>query len=54
MSSLQLVTVSIIAYRLQYNSANPSEIIGPGILVTAASTVVAVVFCKFMERLERI
>ena len=52
MSSLQLITVSIIAYRMQYNSANPSEIIGPGILVTALTTVVAVVFCKTLERLK--
>ena len=54
MSSLQLITVSIIAYRMQYNSVNPSEIIGPAILVTGASTVVAVIFCKIFERLERI
>ena len=52
MSSLQLITVSIIAYRMQYGSANPSEIIGPGILVTGASTIVAVVFCKIMEAVE--
>ena len=50
MSSLQLITVSIIAYRMQYGSANPSEIIGPGIIVTALSTVVAIVFCKALER----
>jgi len=53
MSSLQLVTVSIIAYRMQYGSANPSEIIGPGIIVTSFSTVVSVVFCKLLERFER-
>jgi len=53
MSSLQLITVSIIAYRMQYNSANPSEIIGPGILVTSISTVGAVLFCKVVERFER-
>ena len=50
MSSLQLITVSVIAYRMQYNSANPSEIIGPGILVTGLSTIVAVVFCKTLEK----
>ena len=54
MSSLQLVTVSIIAYRMQYGSANPSEIIGPGILVTGITTVVAVVFCKVLEKCEKI
>jgi len=52
MSSLQLVTVSIIAYRMQYGSANPSEIIGPGILVTAISTVFAIIFCKVLDAFE--
>jgi len=52
MSSLQLVTVSIIAYRLQYGSTNPSEIIGPGILVTSVSTVFAIVFCKILDKFE--
>ncbi|MCL2699380.1 MAG: nucleoside recognition protein [Defluviitaleaceae bacterium] len=46
MSSLQLVTVNIIAWRAQYNSANPSEIIGPGLAATAFSTIVAVIFAK--------
>jgi spore maturation protein A len=50
MSSLQLVTMSIIAYRMQYNSINPSEIIGPGILATIVSTIVGVMFCKFLEK----
>jgi len=53
MSSLQLVTVSIIVYRMEYNSANPSEIIGPGILVTGFSTIISIFFCKFMDKLER-
>jgi spore maturation protein A len=53
MSSLQLVTISVVAYRMQYNSANPSEIIGPGLLVTAVTTVVAVVYCKILDGLER-
>ena len=46
MSSLQLVTVNIIAWRAQYNSANPSEIIGPGLAATTFSTIVAVLFAK--------
>jgi spore maturation protein A len=50
MSSLQLVTMSIIAYRMQYNSVNPSEIIGPGILATIISTIVGIAFCKFLEK----
>ena len=52
MSSLQLITVTIIAYRMQYNSANPSEIIGPGILATLISTVAGILFCKLLDRLD--
>lgn len=47
-SSLQLIPVNIIAYRTQYGSVNPTEIVGPAIVATAVSTVVAVIFCKFM------
>ena len=50
MSSLQLVTISVVAYRTQYGSANPSEIIGPGLIITMATTVIAVAFCKVLER----
>ena len=53
MSSLQLVTISVVAYRAQYGSVNPSEIIGPGLLITVATTFVAVGFCKILERFER-
>ena len=52
-SSLQLIPVNIIAYRSQYGSVNPTAIVGPGIVATAVSTVVAVVFCKVMERNSR-
>ena len=50
MSSLQIVTVSVLAYRAQYNSASPSEIIGPGFLATLISTVAAIAYAKFMEK----
>jgi spore maturation protein A len=50
MSSLQIVSVNIIAYRSQYNSANPSEIIGPGLLATLVSTAAGIIFCKLLER----
>ena len=49
MSSLQLVSINIIAYRSQYNSQNPSEIIGPGIVTTLISTLTAIIFAKIME-----
>ncbi len=50
MSSLQLVTINIIAYRQQYGSANPGEIIGPGIVATLISTLIGVLAGKLLER----
>jgi spore maturation protein A len=49
-SSLQLIPVNIIAYRSQYGSANPAAVIAPAIVATFFSTVVAVVYCKIMNR----
>lgn len=49
-SSLQLIPMSMIAYRAQYGSADPAAIVGPAILATGINTLVAVVFCKVMER----
>lgn len=43
-SSLQLIPVNVIAYRSQYGSVNPTEILGMAIVATAFSTVVGVVF----------
>ncbi len=48
-SSLQLIPVNIIAYRSQYGSNNPTAIVGPAIIATTISTLVAVVFCKIMN-----
>jgi spore maturation protein A len=48
-SSLQLVPVNMIAYRSQYGSVNPAIIVGPGILATLVSTMVAVVLCRIMN-----
>ena len=50
MSSLQLVTINIIAYRQQYGSANPGEIIGAGIVATLISTLIGVLAGKLLER----
>ena len=52
-SSLQLIPVNVIAYRSQYGSANPAAITGAGILATAVSTGVAIIFCKIMDRKQR-
>ena len=52
-SSLQLIPVSIIAYRSQYGSASPTAIVGPAILATFVSTLVGVVFSKAAEGRRR-
>ncbi|GKX32238.1 spore maturation protein A [Vallitalea longa] len=52
-SSVQLISVNILAYRAQYGSKNPAEIIGPSILATIVSTIVGVVFAKIMMKVKR-
>ena len=52
-SSLQLIPVNMIAYRAQYGSTDPAAVVGPGIVATAASTAVAVIFCRIMNRRGR-
>ena len=47
-SSLQLIPVTIIAYRTQYGSANPTAIVGPALFATTISTAAAIVFCKLI------
>ena len=51
-SSLQLIPVNMLAYRRQYGSSDPAKIIFPAILATLISTAVAVIYCKFMDRVE--
>ncbi len=53
MSSLQLVSVNIIAFRTQYESASPSEIIAPGLIATIVSTIVGVITVKICEKLVK-
>lgn len=47
-SSLQVIPVSIIAYRSQYGSVNPAAVVMPALLATLASTLAGVIFCKIM------
>ena len=47
-SSLQLIPVNIIAYRSQYGSQDPTAVIGPGLMATFITTLVAVIFCRAM------
>lgn len=49
-SSLQLIPVSMIAYRSQYGSVSPTAIVGPAIAATLVSTFVGVAFAKVMDR----
>ncbi len=51
-SSLQLIPVNVIAYRSQYGSVNPTAVVGPAIIATAASTASGVVFCRVMRRVD--
>ena len=47
-SSLQVIPVSIIAYRAQYGSVNPAAVVVPGLVATTVSTVAAIIFCRIM------
>lgn len=49
-SSLQLISMNVIAYRSQYGSPNPAAIVGAGIVATMVSTGAAVIFCRIMDR----
>ena len=51
-SSVQLIPINMVSYRIIYGSTNPTEIIVPSIMATAISTCVAVIFGKFMQRKE--
>lgn len=51
-SSLQLIPVTIIAYRSEYGSVSPAAIVGPAILATLVSTLAAVAFIKFRQFLS--
>lgn len=48
-SSIQLIPITMIAYRSQYGSANPTLILAPAILATAISTATAAVFCMLQK-----
>lgn len=52
-SSLQLIPVNIIAYRSQYGSVNPAEILGTAIITTIISTIVGAVFAIVARKISR-
>lgn len=49
MTSLQLITVNILAFRAEYGSQNPAEIVGVGIVATLITTIVGTLAAKFLE-----
>ena len=49
-SSVQVISINIISYRMAHGSVNPTEIIGPSILATAFSTLVAIIYGKIKYR----
>lgn len=49
-SSLQLIPVNIIAYRTQYNSIKPTEILAAAIVTTMLSTIVGIIFAMVMRK----
>lgn len=53
-SSLQLIPVSMLAYRSQYGSINPAAIIAPAIIATSINTMLAIGFCMVMCRRKRV
>ena len=52
-SSLQLVPITMVAYRSQYGSKAPAAVLGPALVATACSTLAAVVFCQAVYLLQR-
>ncbi|MFI3201357.1 MAG: nucleoside recognition protein [Eubacteriales bacterium] len=48
-SSLQLIPMTIIAYRSEYGSNNPSSIILPCIIATTISTIVGILYAKYKD-----
>lgn len=52
-SSLQLIPVNIIAYRSQYGSISPTEILGAGLVATIISTIAGVLFATVARKLSK-
>lgn len=49
-SSIQLLSINIIAYRTQYGANDPTDIILPTLIATTFSTIIAIIFAKFEGR----
>lgn len=52
-SSIQLISINIIAYRAKYGATDPTDIILPTLFATVVSTLVGIMYAKFKERRYR-
>ena len=50
MSSVQLISMNLIAYRNRFGSESPAEVTVPIIIATGVSTAVGIIYAKIMER----
>lgn len=48
-SSLQLIPINMIAYRSQYGSPAPMAVVGPALIATTITTLLAVFLCKILS-----
>lgn len=49
-SSIQLISVNIIAYRIKYGATDATDIILPTLISTTISTLTGVIYAKFKEK----
>src|SRR5699024_5180573 len=52
-SSLTLIPTTVIAIRMQYNSASPTEIVGTTIIATIVSSISAVIIDRVFYRIDK-
>lgn len=53
-SSITLIPTTIIAIRMQYDSANPTEIVGSTLLASLCTTVSAIVIDRFLRARRKV
>ena len=51
-SSLQLIPINMIAYRSQYGSPAPMAVVGPSLIATTITTLLAIILCKLLTLKE--
>ncbi len=52
-SSLQLIPVNVIAFRSEYGSLNPAEILGAGLVATTFSTIAGILFSIIARKISK-